>query len=79
MRVAQKGSQLGCLGDLSPVPALVRDLPGTAAPGRLKGALYNTGGVTALGNKGSGFFARHRVGYLPPPQAPKRIHGVLVR
>src|SRR5512135_410685 len=51
----------------------------TAGPGQLKGALYHTGGVTALGNQGSGFFARHKVGYLPPPQAPKRGHGVLVR
>ncbi|MBV8555758.1 MAG: hypothetical protein JO116_09340 [Planctomycetaceae bacterium] len=55
----------------------------TAGPGLLKGqfrgVLYNTGAVTSLGNKGSGFFARHKVGYLPPPQAPKRIHGVLVR
>jgi hypothetical protein len=47
--------------------------------GQLKGALSHTGGVTALGNQGSGFFARHKVGYLPPPQAQKRIHGVLVR
>jgi len=68
-----------------PYPHLYGTFLDTAGPGRLKGQLkgalynYNTGCVTALGNKGSGFFARHRVSYLSPPQAPKRIHCVLVR
>ena len=52
--------------------------PGTIR-GKLKGVLYSTGGVTSLGNQGAGFFARRRIGYLPPPQLPKRVHGVLVR
>lgn len=45
--------------------------------GRLKhGALYETGGQTAFSYYGSGFYARRKIGYLPPPQGPKRIHSV---
>lgn len=40
------------------------------------GALYETGGQTAFSNRGVGFYARRKLGYLPPPQGPKRIHGV---
>jgi hypothetical protein len=52
-----------------------------AGPGLIKGklqhgALYDTDGQTALSNRGAGFFARRKIGYLPPPEAAKRIHGV---
>lgn len=52
--------------------------------GHFNGSLYATGGTTPLGdqgfqNRGVGFFAARKFGYLPPPQAPKRINGVLVR
>jgi hypothetical protein len=55
-----------------------------AGPGRIRGnfngSLANTQGVTTLGNVGAGFFAAAKQGgYLPPPEAPKRVHGVLVR
>ena len=40
------------------------------------GALYGTGGQTALSNTGVGFYARRKIGYLPPPERAKRIHGV---
>jgi hypothetical protein len=42
------------------------------------GALYETGGQTALSNRGVGFYARRKIGYLPPPSRPKRVHGVNV-
>jgi hypothetical protein len=53
-----------------------------AGPGRIRGnfngSLYNTGGVTPLGNLGAGFYARSKTGgYLPPPEVSKRVHGVL--
>jgi hypothetical protein len=52
-----------------------------AGPGLIQGklqhgALYNTGGQTALSNTGVGFYARRKIGYLPPPERAKRIHGV---
>lgn len=40
------------------------------------GARYETGGQTGLNNRGVGFFARRKIGYLPPPDAPKRIRNV---
>jgi hypothetical protein len=45
--------------------------------GNLNGRLVSTGGTTALGNTGAGFFARTKNGYLPPPQASPRVNGVL--
>jgi hypothetical protein len=52
--------------------------PGTIT-GHLGGVLVNTGATTALNNTGTGFFARRKIGYLPPPENLKRIFGVLVR
>lgn len=58
----------------------------TRGPGRIRGrfnvngSLINTGGITPLNNVGAGFYAKSkRGGYLPPPQLPTRVHGVLVR
>lgn len=34
--------------------------------GKFKGALYNTGGVTPLMNTGAGFYAKTKIGKLPP-------------
>ena len=58
----------------------------TKGPGRINGnfningTVVTTGATTPLGNTGAGFFARSKTGgYLPPPAAPKRINGVLVR
>jgi hypothetical protein len=55
----------------------------TAGPGRItgnvNGALQATGGITPLTNAGAGVFARTKVGYLPPPQSPTRVHGKKVR
>jgi hypothetical protein len=53
----------------------------TAGPGLIRGnlvhgALYASGHRTILDHSGTGFFARRKIGYLPPPSAPKRIHGV---
>jgi hypothetical protein len=41
--------------------------------GNLHGALFTEAGVTALNNAGLGFYARHRRGYLPPPQGPGHL------
>ena len=38
--------------------------------GHLNGRVYTTGRQTILGNTGSGFYARTKHGYLPPPQGP---------
>lgn len=52
-------------------------------PGKIRGnfvgSIFSNNGVTTLGNVGSGFYARTKVGYLPPPQSPKRVNGVLKR
>lgn len=54
-----------------------------AGPGSITGQLIGTrvatGGQTALGNHGSGFYARFKRGHLPPPDRPTRIHSVAVR
>ncbi len=52
--------------------------PGTIA-GHFNGSTYLTGQTTALGNTGAGFYARTKIGYLPPPQSPTRVNGVLIR
>jgi hypothetical protein len=53
--------------------------PGTIT-GRLNGNLYTAPGTTALGNQGTGFFARTKIGYLPPPSRPTRnAQGIVVR
>jgi hypothetical protein len=51
--------------------------PGTIR-GRLVGRLYSAGSQTALSNTGTGIFARHKIGYLPPPQVVHRFNGVIV-
>jgi hypothetical protein len=43
--------------------------PGTMT-GFLTGQIYSTGGQTPLTNTGAGYYARLRIGYLPPPEAP---------
>jgi hypothetical protein len=53
----------------------------TPGPGSIRGQLlhgyrYQNGQNTILGNTGSGFFARRKRGYLPPPDAPQRVHSV---
>ncbi len=67
------------------------DVPGRGRiRGHLNGSLFtnsingtspafSTSPRTALYNRGVGFFARRKIGYLPPPEAPKRVHSVLVR
>jgi hypothetical protein len=56
----------------------------TAGPGKitgvLHGRLYSTGAQTVLSNFGTGIYAKHKVGYLPPPEGPLRnARGVLKR
>jgi hypothetical protein len=53
-------------------------------PGRmtgfLTGRIFSTGGQTPLTNVGTGYYARVRKGYLPPPEAGSHNHaGRLVR
>jgi hypothetical protein len=56
-----------------------------AGPGSIRGRLqhggiYLGGSTTVLGYTGTGFFAARKQGYLPPPEASRRIHGgVLVQ
>ena len=56
----------------------------TSGPGKitgtLHGRLYQTGAQTILSNFGTGIYAKHKVGYLPPPEGPLRNkRGVLKR
>jgi hypothetical protein len=44
-----------------------------------KNAIYYTGAVTPLLNTGTGFYAKKKIGYLPPPSAPTRVASVQVR
>jgi hypothetical protein len=62
-------------GPFSPKNPGVGDVAG---PGVIRGNLQQGvttlgGGETVLGNQGSGFFARLKRGYLPPPLASSRI------
>ena len=43
-----------------------------------KNAIYYTGANTPLLNTGTGFYARRKKGYLPPPSTPTRIGSVQV-
>jgi hypothetical protein len=43
-----------------------------------KNAIYNNGSTTPLLNTGTGFRAKVKKGYLPPPSKPTRIDSVLV-
>jgi hypothetical protein len=52
--------------------------PGTIQ-GHVSGIAVNTGETTSLNNTGSGVFARHKIGNLPPPQKPLRVKGVLTK
>jgi hypothetical protein len=57
--------------------------PGTIR-GNLHGNLIVTGAITALGNhsyndQGVGFFARRKIGYLPPPESPRRGPGSVLK
>ncbi len=47
--------------------------------GRFQGNLVQTGTITALGNRGTGFFAGRKDGYLPPPETSRRVDSVLIR
>lgn len=56
----------------------------TKGPGKIRGNLTGvnlaTGGTTALGNTGAGVYAKKKSGgYLPPPEGPNRVNGVLVK
>ena len=57
------------------------DIPGPGQiTGTLQGHTYSAGLTTPLGNKGTGFFAARKVGYLPPPSGPIRnANGVIVK
>ena len=44
-----------------------------------KNAIYNTGSTTPLLNTGTGFRAKVKNGYLPPPSKPTRVDSVQVR
>jgi hypothetical protein len=44
-----------------------------------KNAIYNYGSTTPLLNTGTGFRARVKRGYLPPPSKPTRVDSVQVR
>jgi hypothetical protein len=44
-----------------------------------KNAIYNIGSTTPLLNQGTGFRAKVKHGYLPPPSKPTRIDSVQVR
>ncbi len=54
-------------------------------PGAIKGNLgrfnnlYSTGATTPLNDTGTGFYARVKRGYLPPPAASQRVKSVQVR
>ncbi len=50
--------------------------PGVIRGNLQQGALYTGGQRTILNNAGSGFFAKIKHGYLPPPEAPKRVDSV---
>jgi hypothetical protein len=61
-------------------------VPGNVnGPGKIQGnlgfknAIYNLGSVTPLLNSGTGFYAKVKRGYLPPPSRPTRIDSVQVR
>lgn len=57
--------------------------PGSfAGPGKIKGvfqgAIYSTGIPTGLNHVGTGFYARRKEGYLPPPQRLTRFNNPLI-
>jgi hypothetical protein len=52
--------------------------PGTIK-GNLNGSLFTKGAQNALRRTGVGFFARTKIGYLPPPESSKRVNSVLTR
>jgi hypothetical protein len=64
-----------------PVSRVYGQPPNIAGPGKIRGnfqgVLVNTGQSTPLVNTGAGFYARTKVGYLPPPSKPRRVNGVL--
>jgi hypothetical protein len=53
-----------------------------AGPGKItgnqQGSSTSIGSDTSLGNIGTGFYARRKIGHLPPPETSKRVKGVLV-
>lgn len=79
-RIHQSGDMLNGVTSATVRPAQnIYGAPGTVkGPGSLRGQFngrtYATGGTTALGNVGAGFFARSKAGYLPPLQQPLRNH-----
>jgi hypothetical protein len=66
-----KGALINSVVSASYTPAAAGyGQPGSSAgpgsiTGQFKGNAYNTGSPTILGNKGTGFYARHKKGYLP--------------
>jgi hypothetical protein len=43
-----------------------------------KNGLFSIGSFTPLLNQGTGFYARHKHGYLPPPSKPTRVASVQI-
>jgi hypothetical protein len=65
-------------GDFNPRNGTTDDVagPGQIA-GNLHGRLFNASSETALSNFGVGFYARRKIGYLPPPVRPLRVRNIL--
>ncbi|WZO97991.1 hypothetical protein EP7_005043 [Isosphaeraceae bacterium EP7] len=82
-RYHQRGDMVNSVVSASYIPGgnVYGSSTSTAGDGTITGDLtgntYNTQTTTALGNVGAGFYARTKQGgYLPPPQAALRVHGV---
>lgn len=70
----------GVYGDIDEPTGTTDDVagPGIIRGNLQQGGLFRGGLSTALANQGAGFYARQKIGYLPPPSRPIRIHGVNV-
>ena len=78
-KVRQRGSLVNSVVAASYRPG-VNGGKSVAGPGLIVGNLSGTlasvpGATTALGDSGTGFFAKTKVGYLPPPSAPTTTPG----
>ena len=89
-RFDQRGSLIDSIVSASAVPGTSKTYgkgtiygPG-GITGKVSGFAFNTGtsttpSTTALGYQGSGVYARHKRGILPPPNARTRPYGTYVR
>lgn len=82
----QRGDLLNSVVSASyrPNDGIYGNINDTAGPGKitgkLLGRLYSTGAQTVLSDFGTGIYAKHKVGYLPPPEGPLRnSRGLLKR